>query len=159
MIRKPEVRSATGAGDGFRHRGQPCLFDGAFDLMKWMIESQDQVQAVFETGGGVPWSDHTSCLFCAVGRFFRPGYHNNLVSNWLPALDGVVEKLKLGAKVADLGCDHGWSTVIMARAFPNSQFVGYDFHPSSSKATPRRRGWFLLNTVVPTAPIHLCCSW
>jgi SAM-dependent methyltransferase len=94
----------------------------------------------------VPWSDHTSCLFCAVGRFFRPGYHNNLVSNWLPALDGVAEKRKRGAKVADVGCGHGWSTVIMARALPNSQFVGYDFHPSSSKATPRRRGWFLLNT-------------
>ena len=97
---------------------------GAFDLMTWMTESKDQVQSVFPTGGGVPWSDHTSCFFCAVARFFRPGYHNNLVSNWLPALDRVVEKLQRGAKVADVGCDHGWSTVLMAKAFPNSQFIG-----------------------------------
>src|SRR6202043_3365736 len=70
-------------------------------------------------------------LFLLRGRFFRPGYHNNLVSNWLPALDGVVEKLERGAKVADVGCGHGWSTVLMAKAFPNSQFIGYDFHPNS----------------------------
>src|SRR6516164_4470953 len=72
-----------------------------------------------------------SCLFCGTARFFRPRYHNNLVSNWLPALDGVVEKLQRGAEVADVGCSHGWSTVLMAKAFPNSQFIGYDFHPSS----------------------------
>ena len=88
-----------------------------------MTESKDQVQAVFPTGGGVPWSDHSACFFCAVARFFRPGYHNNLVSNWLPALDGVVEKLERGAKVADVGCGHGWSTVLMAKAFPKSQFI------------------------------------
>src|SRR5271170_1286242 len=70
-------------------------------------------------------------MFCAVARFFRPGYQNHLVSAWLPALDGVVTKLERGAKVADVGCGHGWSTVFMAKAFPNSQFVGYDFHPNS----------------------------
>ena len=70
-------------------------------------------------------------MFCAVARFFRPGYHNNLVGNWLPALDGVVAKLQRGAKVADVGCAHGWSTVLMAKAFATSQFVGYDFHPIS----------------------------
>ena len=96
-----------------------------------MTESKDQVQAVFPTGGGLPWSDHSACFFCAVARFFRPGYHNNLVSNWLPALDGVVPKLERGARVADVGCGHGWSTVLMAKAFPKSQFIGYDFHPSS----------------------------
>jgi 2-polyprenyl-3-methyl-5-hydroxy-6-metoxy-1,4-benzoquinol methylase len=70
-------------------------------------------------------------MFCAVARFFRPGYQNHLVSAWLPALDGVIAKLERGAKVADVGCGHGWSTVFMAKAFPNSEFVGYDFHLGS----------------------------
>jgi len=115
----------------FAIEDSPVYMMGAFDLMTWMTESKDQVQAVFPTGGGVLWSDHSACFFCAVARFFRPGYHNNLVSNWLPALDGVVAKLERGAKVADVGCGHGWSTVLMAKAFPKSQFIGYDFHPSS----------------------------
>ena len=99
--------------------------------MASMLDNQPKVEPAFKTGAGVAWGDQASCLFCAVARFFRPGYHNNLVSNWLPALDGVVAKLKRGAKVADVGCGHGVSTVLMAKAFPNSQFVGYDFHPSS----------------------------
>jgi SAM-dependent methyltransferase len=70
-------------------------------------------------------------MFCAVARFFRPGYHNNLVAQWLPALDGVVAKLERGCDVADVGCGHGWSTVLMAQAFPNSRFIGYDFHDGS----------------------------
>jgi SAM-dependent methyltransferase len=79
----------------------------------------------------VAWGDQAGCLFCATARFFRPGYQNNLVGNWLPALDGVVDKLQRGANVADVGCGHGWSTVLMAKAFPKSQFIGYDYHPSS----------------------------
>ena len=115
----------------FAIEDSPVYMMGAFDLMTWLVESKDQIEAVFRTGAGVPWSDHTSCFFCAVARFFRPDYHNNLVSNWLSALDGVVENLQRGAKVADVGCGHGWSTVIMAKAFPNSLFIGYDFHPNS----------------------------
>ena len=84
-----------------------------------------------ENGGGVSWGDQSTCLFCATARFFRAGYKANLIDHWLPALDGMIEKLQRGAKVADVGCGHGWSTVIMAQAFPNSQFIGYDFHPSS----------------------------
>jgi len=102
--------------------------------MDSLLNNQEKVQPVFKTGGGVAWGDQASCLFCAVARFFRPGYQNNLVSNWLPALDGVVEKLQRGAKAADVGCGHGWSTVFMAKAFPKSKFVGYDFHPSSIEA-------------------------
>ena len=68
----------------------PVQMLGAFDIMASMLDTQDKVQSAFKTGAGVPWSDQTSCFFCAVGRFFRPGYHNNLVANWLPALDGVV---------------------------------------------------------------------
>jgi hypothetical protein len=83
-----------------------------------------KVQPAFKNGGGVSWGDQTTCLICAVARFFRPGYHNNLVGNWLPALDGVVAKLHRGAKVADVGWGHGWSTVLMATAFPTSHFVG-----------------------------------
>jgi SAM-dependent methyltransferase len=108
----------------------PVNMIGAFDLMVAILAGQDKVQQAFKIGGGVPWDDNIGCMFCAVAKFFRPGYHNNLVPNWLPALDGVVEKLERGATAADVGCGHGWSTVLM-KAFPNSQFTGYDFHPSS----------------------------
>lgn len=97
-------------------------------------ENYDKVLAAFKSGEGVGWGDQSSCLFCAVARFFRPGYVNNLVSQWIPALDGVTEKLKQGAVVADVGCGHGHSTVIMALAFPESSFIGYDFHEPSIEA-------------------------
>ena len=115
----------------FAVEDSPVYMMGAFDLMAAMLEGQPKVQAAFKTGGGVAWGDQAGCLFCAVGRFFRPSYHNHLVSQWLPALDGVIAKLERGAKVADVGCGHGWSTVLMAKAFPKSQFIGYDFHPGS----------------------------
>jgi 2-polyprenyl-3-methyl-5-hydroxy-6-metoxy-1,4-benzoquinol methylase len=118
----------------FAVEDSPVYMSAAFELMASLLNNQEKVQPVFKTGGGVAWGDQASCLFCAVARFFRPGYQNNLVSNWLPALDGVVEKLQRGAKVADVGCGHGWSTVFMAKAFPNSKFVGYDFHPTSIEA-------------------------
>jgi SAM-dependent methyltransferase len=104
---------------------------GGFDAMAAMLENLPKVQTAFKSGGGVAWGDQAGCLFCAVARFFRPGYHNHLVKEWLPALDGVVAKLERGARVADVGCGHGWSTVLMAKAFPKSQFIGYDFHPGS----------------------------
>jgi len=115
----------------FANEESPVYMMGAFDLMAALLDNQPKVQEAFKTGKGVAWGDQAACMFCAVARFFRPGYQNNLVQQWLPALDGVVEKLKRGAKVADVGCGHGWSTVIMAKAFPNSTFIGYDFHPSS----------------------------
>ena len=108
---------------------------GGFDLIASMVENQPKVETAFKSGDGVAWGDQAGCMFCAVARFFRPGYHNHLVSAWLPALDGVVEKLEAGAKVANIGCGHGWSTVTMAKAFPRSQFVGYDFHPKQTPGT------------------------
>src|SRR6266853_716754 len=109
----------------------PVYLMGGFDLMAAMLDNQPNVQAAFKSGGGVAWGDQAGCMFCAVARFFRPGYQNHLVSTWLPALGGVVKKLEAGATVADVGCGHGWSTVVMAKAFPKSQFIGYDFHPGS----------------------------
>jgi 2-polyprenyl-3-methyl-5-hydroxy-6-metoxy-1,4-benzoquinol methylase len=115
----------------FAIEDSPVYLLGAFACMASLLDNQAKVAPAFRTGEGVAWGDQAGCLFCAVARFFRPGYHNNLVSQWLPALDGVVAKLERGAKVADVGCGHGVSTVMMAQAFPNSQFIGYDFHPNS----------------------------
>jgi SAM-dependent methyltransferase len=115
----------------FAQQDSPVYMMGGFDLMAAILDNQPKVEAAFKSGQGVAWGDQAGCMFCAVARFFRPGYHNNLVQQWLPALDGVVAKLERGAKVADVGCGHGWSTVLMAKAFPKSTFIGYDFHPSS----------------------------
>jgi 2-polyprenyl-3-methyl-5-hydroxy-6-metoxy-1,4-benzoquinol methylase len=115
----------------FANVDSPVYLQGAFDLAVAMAENQPKVEATFRSGKGVGWGDQAQCLFCTVGRFFRPGYHNNLVASWLPALDGVAAKLESGAKAADVGCGHGFSTIIMAKAFPKSTFVGYDFHRDS----------------------------
>ncbi|MCB9161866.1 MAG: class I SAM-dependent methyltransferase [Caldilineaceae bacterium] len=109
----------------------PVNMLGVFDLVIGNLESAPKVQHAFHTGEGVSWGDHTNCLFCAVDKFFRPSYQHNIVEQWLPALDGVIEKLERGARVADIGCGHGSSTVFMAKAFPNSHFFGYDFHDAS----------------------------
>ena len=118
----------------FAIEDSPVNMVGGFDLMVNLLDAQPKVQEAFKNGGGVDWGDHGPCLFCAVARFFRPGYLNNLIQNWLPALDGVVAKLRDGARVADVGCGHGWSTVFMAQAFPQSRFIGYDFHSGSVEA-------------------------
>jgi 2-polyprenyl-3-methyl-5-hydroxy-6-metoxy-1,4-benzoquinol methylase len=115
----------------FANPDSPVYMQGAFDTAVAMVQNQEPVEAAFRTGKGVGWGDQAACLFCAVGRFFRPGYQNNLVAGWLPQLHDVVAKLEQGAKVADVGCGHGFSTVIMAKAFPKSHFTGYDFHPGS----------------------------
>ena len=115
----------------FAVEDSPVTMLGAFDSVAAWSDNRPQVEAAFKAGGGVAWGDQAPCLFCAVARFFRPGYLQNLVSTWLPALDGVVAKLEHGARVADVGCGHGWSTVLMAEAYPKSTFFGYDFHPGS----------------------------
>jgi SAM-dependent methyltransferase len=119
----------------FTEKGSPVYLAGAFDIVAAMIEGEPKVEHAFKTGSGVRWGDSSGCLFCATGAFFRPGYVNNIVQNWLPSLDGVLAKLKSGAKVADVGCGVGFSTLLMAQAFPESSFVGYDFHgPSVEEA-------------------------
>lgn len=115
----------------FAEPDSPFNMIGAFDTAAAMVENQAKVQAAFKTGRGVAWGDQAGCLFCSVARLFRPGYVNALVQAWLPALNGVMAKLQAGAKVADVGCGHGLSTLLMAQAFPKSQFIGYDFHQKS----------------------------
>ncbi|MEO9876716.1 MAG: class I SAM-dependent methyltransferase [Anderseniella sp.] len=117
----------------FANEESPAYMMGAFDCVASNIQNQDAIERAFKTGEGVQWGDQPGCLFCGVAEFFRPGYLENLVEAWLPALDGVVDKLKAGARVADVGCGHGLSTVMMAEAFPNSEFIGYDFHEGSIK--------------------------
>lgn len=121
----------------FAVKDSPVYLAGAFDMVAAMIEGEPKVEHVFRTGAGVRWGDTAGCLFCATGAFFRPGYVNNVMQNWLPALDGVVDRLKAGAKVADVGCGVGFSTLLMAEAFPNSRFVGYDFHEPSIEEARR----------------------
>jgi SAM-dependent methyltransferase len=109
----------------------PVYLEGAFDLVAAMIEGEPKVEQGFRLGSGIRWGDSAACLFCATGAFFRPGYINNIVQAWIPALDGVQQKLAANAKVADIGCGVGFSTILMAQAFPNSKFVGFDFHEPS----------------------------
>jgi len=109
----------------------PVYLADAFECAAAYVENQPKVQTAFMTGDGVGWGNQSGCLFCAVARFFRPGYYANILQNWLPALDGVIDKLERGARVADVGCGHGYSTVMMAEAFPNSEFAGFDFHAAS----------------------------
>ena len=115
----------------FAEPDSPVYLQPAFDMAAVMLDNQALVEPAFRSGTGVGWGDQSQCLFCTTGRFFRTGYHNNLVASWLPALDGVTAKLERGATVADVGCGHGFSTIMMAKAFPKSTFVGYDFHPAS----------------------------
>jgi SAM-dependent methyltransferase len=119
----------------FADPSSPAAMVGGFYTIGSSYLDEPKIAESFRTGKGVPWGDHHACLFCGTERFFRPGYEANLVSSWLPALDGVVDKLKKGARVADVGCGHGISTFIMAKAFPNSEFVGYDLHPASIEAS------------------------
>jgi len=122
----------------FTREGQPACMQGFFQLIVSQYAGHEKVTETFKTGAGRPWGDHPACLFCGTDRFFRPGYQANLVDNWIPALDGVEAKLKAGAKVADIGCGHGSSTVLMAQAYPNSTIVGIDYHAPSIEAARQK---------------------
>jgi 2-polyprenyl-3-methyl-5-hydroxy-6-metoxy-1,4-benzoquinol methylase len=104
---------------------------GAFHVISSCFKDETKITQAFRTGEGVGWHEHDANLFFGTERFFRPNYENNLLSAWLPALDGVTEKLKGGGTVADVGCGHGASTLLMARAFPRTKLYGFDYHSGS----------------------------
>lgn len=111
--------------------GSPAFIPGAFQIAVAQFKAIPKVMQAFRTGLGLGWHEHDAALFHGTERFFRPAYAANLVSQWLPALDGVEARLRAGASVADVGCGHGASTIIMAQAYPNSRFVGFDYHEPS----------------------------
>jgi len=116
----------------------PAYLPGFFQIALGSVMDSPHITDVAETGEGVGWHEHNHNVFEGCERFFRPGYNANLLTSWLPALDGVVEKLERGASVADVGCGHGSSTILMAKAYPKSTFVGSDYH-AGSIATARER--------------------
>jgi 2-polyprenyl-3-methyl-5-hydroxy-6-metoxy-1,4-benzoquinol methylase len=121
----------------------PTFIPGAFQLAAAVVKDEPQIAERFRSGEGFGWHEHHHDLFAGTERFFRPGYLASLVQDWLPSLDGVVEKLSAGARVADIGCGHGASTILMAEAFPASEFVGSDYHEGSVEAAreaAERRG-------------------
>ena len=119
----------------FADEGGPAFMAGGFEVLAAMFRDEPKVAAVFKSGKGLGWHEHDVCLFRGTERFFRPGYNAHLTTEWIPALDGMEGKLKSGARVADVGCGHGASTVLMAKTYPNSKFYGFDYHgPSIERA-------------------------
>jgi SAM-dependent methyltransferase len=118
----------------------PYYVGGGFYVIKAMSRAEPRITDAFRNGGGILWGDHDPDLFVGVERFFRPGYRAHLVDSWIPALTGVEEKLKRGAKAADVGCGHGASTILMAQAYPNSHFHGFDNHEASIEHARRAAG-------------------
>jgi SAM-dependent methyltransferase len=116
----------------------PYFLPGAFELMTASVRDEPKITEAFRSGSGVGWHEHSHGVFDGCERFFRPGYVANLVSAWLPALDGVQEKLQAGARVADVGCGHGASTLLMAEAYPASRFTGFDYHAGSIERARER---------------------
>lgn len=120
--------------------GSPAFIPGAFQIAVDQFKAIPKMMQAMRTGLGVGWHEHDTSLFHGTERFFRPGYAANLVSNWIPALDGVEAKMKSGARVADVGCGHGASTIIMAQAYPEATFAGFDYHePSIEHASKAAR--------------------
>src|SRR5688500_15563493 len=113
----------------------PAFIPGAFQVAVAQFKAIPKIAEAFKSGKGLGWHEHDAALFHGTERFFRPGYAANLVSSWIPALDGVEKKLRSGARVADVGCGHGASTIIMAQAYPEAEITGFDYHePSIQRA-------------------------
>jgi SAM-dependent methyltransferase len=121
----------------------PAYLPGAFEIALGALAAVPRITEAFCTGAGMGWHEHVDGVFHGCEKFFRPGYAAHLVSSWIPALHDVKEKLEAGARVADVGCGKGASTILMAKAFPNSQFFGFDYHDKSIEAareSARRNG-------------------
>ena len=118
--------------------GSPAFIPGAFQVIAAAFRAEPRIAEKFRTGGGLDWGEHDPILFEGTERFFRPNYAGHLVNEWIPALDGAQTKLKRGAKVADVGCGHGASTILMAQAYPESAFTGFDYHTPSIEAARER---------------------
>jgi SAM-dependent methyltransferase len=116
----------------------PIFLPGAFELAIGALKAEPRIVEAFRTGAGVGWHEQDQDVFDGCERFFRPGYLMSLLPEWIPALDGVQERLERGTTVADLGCGHGASTLLMAKAFPNSRFTGSDYHQGSIEAARER---------------------
>lgn len=115
----------------FAHADQPAYMQGFIQAVMGQMESHEEATKTFISGEGRPWGDQTNCAICGTDRFFKVGYKANLTDEWLPSIDGMTDRLKEGARVADIGCGYGSSTVLMASAYPNSSFVGIDPHAPS----------------------------
>jgi 2-polyprenyl-3-methyl-5-hydroxy-6-metoxy-1,4-benzoquinol methylase len=116
----------------------PFYVGGGFYVVKAMTAAVSRIENAFKNGGGLLWGENDPDLFVGTERFFRPGYAAHLIASWIPALTGVEEKLKAGGKVADIGCGHGSSTIIMAQAYPKSKFWGFDNHEKSIETARQR---------------------
>jgi 2-polyprenyl-3-methyl-5-hydroxy-6-metoxy-1,4-benzoquinol methylase len=116
----------------------PVDLAGAYSIVQDLFHVKQRALENFRTGKGMEWGEHHSCLFHGTERFFRAGYNANLLGSWLPALDGVTQKLASGARAADVGCGHGASTILMAKAFPKSEFIGIDYHDASIRTARER---------------------
>jgi SAM-dependent methyltransferase len=118
----------------FAEEGSAVFLAGFFEIAEATFRAIPRVSDAFRSGRGVGWHEHHRCLFCGTERFFRTSYKHHLIDEWLPALDGVTDKLRRGAAVADVGCGHGASTILMAEAYPASRFTGFDYHLPSIEA-------------------------
>ena len=136
------------AGDSYRlsdeaalvfvDENSPAYLAGGFEVLSSFFHDLDKVQHAFTTGTGLGWHQHHPMLFSGTERFFRAGYNAHLVPEWIPALEGVDARLRAGARVADVGCGFGASTIVLANAYPKSQFTGFDYHPQSIETANRK---------------------